>query len=117
MVAGAALAPTSWRTSASQPAVWGAAAEVPKRAQSGGLTAGQLPEPKPPPRLSGVPSAPRKSRPWNRCGAGPATPPAGHGDAPGHTVVSTRFTGPALLKPSRLPEPAFTAPMAHARPV
>ena len=78
MVAGAVAAPSSCRTMASQPAVCGAAADVPKNRQSPGLTAGQVPEPKVPTPLTCTPSAPRKSRPWNCCAAGPATPLA-HG--------------------------------------
>ena len=116
-VAGGDAAPISSRTSASQPAVCGAAAEVPKNRQSPGTTDGQVPDPKPPTPLTEVPSAPRKSSPWNCCGAGPATPTHGPGALPGHTVVSSKSTGPPLLNPSSAPLPPNTAPIENASPV
>src|SRR4051794_34905723 len=91
------LAPKSWRTSASQPAEWGDAADVPPkkhRPWGASACAGQLPPPKgPTPETDTLSRAVQKS-PGSVCRPEPATPVHGPGALPGQTVVSPNVSGP-----------------------
>ena len=103
---GEAGAPIASRIKASHAAAWGAAAEVPLKKHCPMNMVGQVPLPKPPAPLIETASAAVQVGPGVLVMMGPATPAPGQGKAPGQVVVRPSCTGPPLLKPSSIMEPA-----------